>query len=130
MIHAAIMGSIERFMSVLIEHVAGNFPVWLSPTQVAIVPVLEQHQDYCVKLNQQLQEAGIRTILDVKDDSLGKRIRAHKGMLVPYVVVVGDKEVESKTLTIECREGVRLEGLTSMDFLTRVTKEIDERAIN
>ena len=130
MIHAAIMGSIERFMSIIIEHVAGAFPVWLSPTQVAIVPVSEAHEEYCATLNTKLKDAGIRTILDVSDNSLGKRIRAHKGMLVPYVLVVGDKEVEGDILTVECRDGSRLEALSPADFLARLSKEVSDRTQN
>lgn len=127
MIHAAIMGSIERFLSILIEHTAGSFPVWLAPTQVAIVPVMEKHEAYCKKLNNRLKEAGIRTTLDASDNSLGKRIRAQKEMKVPYVVVVGDKEMESDALTVECRDGAKLEGLPSADFLSRLIAEVTER---
>lgn len=130
MIHAAIMGSIERFMSIIIEHIAGAFPVWLSPTQVAIVPVNEAHEAYCEKLNSKIKDAGIRTILDSKADSLGKRIRAHKEMKVPYVIVIGDKESASDTLTIECRDGSKLEGLSPADFLARLSKEVSERTQN
>lgn len=128
MIHAAIMGSIERFLSVYIEHVAGNFPLWLSPLQVAIIPVNEVHGAYCEALNTKLADIGIRTALDARNESLGKRIRAQKEMKVPYVIVVGDKEAASDALTIECRDGSKLEGITSSDFLARLTKEITDRA--
>ncbi len=127
MIHAAIMGSIERFMSIIIEHLAGAFPLWLSPTQVAIVPVNEVHQVYCAKLEERLMASGIRTTLDARAESLGKRIRAAKEMKVPYVVVVGDKETESDKLTIECRDGSKLEELATDDFLKRLENEVSER---
>jgi threonyl-tRNA synthetase len=130
MIHAAIMGSIDRFLSILIEHTSGNFPLWLSPMQVVIVPVAEAHEDYCAKLEEKLKQSGIRTMVDAKDDSLGKRIRAAKEMKVPYVVVVGDKESASDNLTIECRDGSKLEDLSPADFLKRLEKEVSERTQN
>lgn len=112
MIHAAIMGSIERFMSVIIEHLAGNFPLWLAPTQVAIVPVGESHLPYAKKVFDALQETSIRATLDATDNSLGKRIRAHKEMKVPYVIVIGDNEVSADRLTIEARDKGKLEGVS------------------
>ncbi|MBP6884493.1 MAG: threonine--tRNA ligase [Candidatus Pacebacteria bacterium] len=129
MIHAAIMGSIERFMSTLIEHLAGNFPVWLSPTQVTIVPVLENHEEYGKSILNTLKEKGIRAKLDMGKDSLGKRIRNAKTMKVPYVIVVGDKEKESGALTVETR-GEKIEGITLTDFITKLEKEIQEKTLN
>ena len=129
MIHAAIMGSIERFMSVIIEHVAGNFPVWLSPTQVAVVPVSEKHEKSADELTQKLKQANIRAILDASGNSLGKRIRAQKEMKVPYVVVLGDKEVESGKLTVEKRDATKLEGLSADDFIKLLTEEISKRTL-
>ncbi|MBP7898762.1 threonine--tRNA ligase [Candidatus Gracilibacteria bacterium] len=128
MIHAAIMGSIERFMSTLIEHLAGNFPVWLSPTQVTIVPVLENHEEYGQTILKALKEKGIRAKLDMGKDSLGKRIRNAKTMKVPYVIVVGDKEKESGALTIETR-GEKIEGITLTDLITKLEKEIKEKTL-
>ena len=136
MIHAAIMGSIERFMSTLIEHLAGNFPVWLSPTQVTIVPVLEAHEDYGQTILDALKERGIRAKLDMSKDSLGKRIRNAKNTKVPYVIVVGDKEKESCALTIETRsltgsgQAEKIEGITLGDFIAKVEKETKERTLN
>ncbi len=137
MIHAAIMGSIERFMSNLIEHLAGNFPLWLSPTQVTIVPVLEGHAEYGDMILKSLRDAGIRANLDMGKDSLGKRIRNAKGMKVPYVIVIGDKEKESGALTIETRvptqgsgQGEKIEGMKLEDFVSKVQKETIERTLN
>ena len=109
MIHCAVMGSIERFMSTLIEHLAGNFPLWLSPTQVAIVPVRETHTPYADEIFKTLKAKDIRVTLLDGDDSLGKRIRKAKTDKVPYVIVIGDKETESGVLTIETRENDKLE---------------------
>ncbi len=129
MIHAAIMGSIERFMSTLIEHLAGNFPLWLSPTQVTVVPVLEEHEAYGQEILKTLKEKGIRAKLDMGKDSLGKRIRNAKTVKVPYVIVVGDKEKDSGTLTVETR-GDKLEGITLEDVTKRLEKEIAGKTLD
>ena len=129
MIHAAIMGSIERFMSTLIEHVAGAFPLWLSPVQVAIVPVSEEQAEYADTLYKSLKEKGIRISLEDGKDSLGKRIRAAKTMKVPYVIVLGNKEKDSGLLTVETR-GEKIEGISPDDFIARVEKEIKEKTLN
>ncbi len=129
MIHAAIMGSLERFMSIMIEHLAGNFPVWLAPQQITIVPVLENHNDYAFEILNVLKEHGIRAKVDATNESLGKRIRGAKTMKIPYVIVVGDKEKDSQTLTVETR-GDKLEGITLEDFTNRLQNEIVNRILN
>jgi threonyl-tRNA synthetase len=105
MIHAAIMGSIERFMSILIEHTAGNFPLWLSPEQIRVIPVADAHHAYAQHVYDGLIDIGIRATLDTSNDSLGKRIRNAKTDKLPYLVVIGDKEVEAKNITLESRSG-------------------------
>ena len=130
MFHCAIMGSIERFMSVLIEHVAGNFPAWLSPTHVSVVPVSEKHEAVARELVEKLKASNLRVILDAGGNSLGKRIRAQKEMKVPYVIVIGDKEVESGNLTIEKRDGGKIEGITVDTFITQLNSEVSERLLN
>lgn len=130
MIHAAIMGSIERFMSTLIEHLAGNFPLWLSPKQVVIVPVkTDLHTSYADELYKKLHEHGIRVSLDDGKDSLGKRIRNAKTDKVPYVVIIGDKEKESGNLTIETR-GEKIEGISTEDFIKKLNEEIQNKTLN
>jgi threonyl-tRNA synthetase len=127
MIHAAIMGSIERFMSILIEHTAGNLPTWLSPLQVRILPVSEKNADYAEKIRAELKAAGIRA--DVEgDDSLGKRIRAAKMQKLPYVLVVGDAEMEAGTVTPESRDAGKLELMSVADFAAKVQEEIKTRS--
>lgn len=105
MIHCAIMGSIERFTAVLIEHLGGNFPLWLAPEQVHIIPVAEIHQEYTDQVFQALKAVGIRVHMDASKDSMGKKIRAAKQAKIPYFIVIGDKEVEAKNVTIEDRSG-------------------------
>lgn len=105
MIHSAIMGSIERFAAVLIEHLAGNFPLWLAPVQVRVLPIGEKHRTYAQDVYTALKEAGVRAELDAADESLGKRIRSCKTDKLPHYIVLGDAEVETKTVTLESREG-------------------------
>jgi len=103
--HCAIMGSIERFTAVLFEHTGGNFPLWLAPEQVRIVPVSEKHHEYATKVYQALKAIGIRASLDDSNESMGKKIRGAKKDKLPYFVVVGDTEVTNKTVTLERRDG-------------------------
>ena len=127
MIHAAIMGSIERFMSTLIEHTAGVFPAWLSPVQVAIVPVRENHEEEAKKISDLLTASDIRVEIFNGDVSLGKRIHAAKAMNTPFVIVLGDKEVSSQTLTIENRDGSKTENITASDFLKNIKELIEKK---
>ena len=129
MIHAAIMGSIERFLSILIEHVAGAFPVWLSPIQVSIVPVSEKQNEYAEQIKAALREKNIRVEMRAENDSLGKRINGAKAQKIPYVIVVGGKEQEANTITVETRTE-KLQGISLQDFIQKVEKEIKERALN
>ncbi len=105
MMHCAIMGSIERFTAVLIEHLGGNFPLWLAPVQVAIIPVSEVHDAYATQVHQALRAIGIRADYYGDNDSMGKKIRTAKQAKLPYFVVIGDKEVEAKNVTLESRDG-------------------------
>ncbi|OGI63751.1 threonine--tRNA ligase [Candidatus Nomurabacteria bacterium RIFCSPLOWO2_01_FULL_41_21] len=125
MIHAAIMGSIERFLSIIIEHYAGAFPTWLAPVQVSIVPVRENHIEEAQKVYNTLKENDIRVELEDGDESLGKRINHAKAQKIPYVVVLGDKEVSSGTLTIEGRESKT--EMSAEDFLAKLKEEIKEK---
>ncbi len=127
MIHAAIMGSIERFLSVAIEHFAGAFPVWLAPVQAAIVPVGEKFSAYAEEVRAALMKAGIRTELDEANESLGKRIRAAEVMKVPYILVVGEKEEGNKSVNVRSRGGSEQE-MPLAEFMENVGREIREKA--
>lgn len=105
MIHRAIAGSLERFMSIIIEHFAGSFPVWLSPVQAVLLPVGGAHKEYAREILGELKKRGVRAELDERDESLGKRIRDARVAKTPYLLVVGEKEVSSNTVTAEGREG-------------------------
>jgi threonyl-tRNA synthetase len=127
-IHRAISGSLERFIGVAIENFAGAFPAWLHPTQVTILPISEKHISFAGDLEKTLKAAGVRVELDARNESLGKKIRAAKEMKVPYIIVLGDKEVESQKLTIETRTA-KLEGMTSAEFVEKITSEIKNRSL-
>lgn len=119
MIHRAVAGSLERFMSIIIEHFGGAFPAWIAPVQVVVLPVGGAHKEYAENIVKELKECNVRVQLDERDESLGKRIRDTKLQKIPYLLVVGDKEVESGTVTAEGREGT-LGALTIRDFLTHL----------
>ncbi len=125
MIHRAIAGSLERFMAIMIEHFAGNFPLWLSPTQLAIIPVADAHAPYATAVAETLREAGFRVNLDTSNDSMGKKIRSAKQMRLPYFIVIGDKEVESQTITLESRDTGTAEVLTIEELVTKLTTEVN-----
>ena len=128
-IHRAPLGTHERFIGFLIEHFEGSFPVWLSPVQVTVIPVrADKHTDFAKSLVASLKEKNIKVQLNDSDDSLGKRINSTKAQKVPYVIVVGDKEIESNMLTIETRSDKVILSLDS--FIEKVEKEIKEKTLN
>ncbi len=105
MIHAAIMGSIERFLSILIEHYAGAFPLWLSPIQVMIIPIAERHNEFSDEVAKQLSDAGIRVEVDTKSESMQKKIRNAQKQKIPYMLIIGDQEIEKKEVNVRSRDG-------------------------
>lgn len=126
-IHRAPLSTHERFMAFLIEHYAGVWPLWLSPVQVKVLPVSEKHAAYGMEVYRALKEAGIRAELDDANESLGKKIRNAKTEKVPYLFVVGDKEVESKTVTVENRK--ESEGAKPLEeTIRRLREEIQRRS--
>jgi threonyl-tRNA synthetase len=125
-VHRSSIGAIERLMAFLIEHYAGAFPLWLAPVQVLILPISDTHNDYAKQIFDELKRMGIRTEINLDNETLGKKIRAGKTQKIPYLVVIGDKEVSSQTLTAEGRTE-KLEGLTVADFITRLQTEIKEK---
>ena len=127
MIHAAIMGSIERFLSVLIEHVAGDFPLWLSPVQVKIIPVRENHNEYAKKVFEMLRENNIRVELDDADSNLGGKVRDAKTNKIPYWIVIGDKEIEANKVTLESRDSGQLGQISESEMLAKFLEEIKNK---
>lgn len=128
MIHRAIAGSLERFMVVMIEHFAGAFPLWLSPEQVRVLTVSEKHYEYAKEVTEALSHADLRVEFDESDESLGKKIRNAKTAKVPYFLVIGDKEAESRNVTLESRDGTSTT-LTPHELIERLSTEIRSRTI-
>jgi threonyl-tRNA synthetase len=127
MIHSAIMGSIERFTAVLLEHTAGVLPLWLSPVQTRVLPVSEKHNAYAKEVADALRAANIRADIDDANESLGKKIRNAKTEKIPYLLVVGDKEVEAKTISVDSRDYGKLDTSSLSDFITKASEEIKAR---
>jgi threonyl-tRNA synthetase len=123
MIHKALLGTLDRFMGVYIEHTAGNFPLWMAPVQVSIITVGEEQNAYAQDICNALKASGIRATFDSSNESLGKKIRASKQEKLPYFVVIGAKEVEANMVTLEKREGGN-ESLTKEGLLERLLLEI------
>ncbi|MBI3331514.1 threonine--tRNA ligase [Candidatus Peregrinibacteria bacterium] len=129
MIHAAIMGSLERFLSIFIEHHAGLFPLWVAPVQVALLPVAAPHEDYARTIESQLQEEGIRTQYLDPAESLGKRIRAGETMKIPYILVMGDKEVSDKAVAVRNVKSKQQVTVPFSEFLKKTEDDIAERRL-
>ncbi|MBP6859397.1 MAG: threonine--tRNA ligase [Candidatus Magasanikbacteria bacterium] len=127
MVHAAIMGSIERFLSILIEHHAGAFPVWVSPVQVQLAPVSSKHVDGARILLKELSEAGIRVGIDEADETIGNKVRKAAGQKIPYIVVVGDKELGGEPWMIRVRGQKDQIKMEKAEFVQKVQVEIKEK---
>ena len=127
--HRAIYGSFERFLGILIEHYAGKFPLWLMPTQVVILPIADRHTEHAQKLNEMLLQSGIRSVINSKQESLQSKIRDATLQKVPFMGIIGDKEVESTNnlVSIRTREGEDLGQLPIFDFSKKVTEQIDKK---
>ena len=126
MIHRAILGSFERFIGILTEHYAGEFPMFIAPTQVAIVPIAEPHQAYAKELSDKLLDIGADSEIFAKNESLNKRIRTAEKGRVPMIIVIGDEEVEHKTIAVRDRRSREQYNLSENEFLMMIMKKINE----
>lgn len=129
MIHKALLGSIERFLSVYIEHTLGNFPIWLSPLQVRVIPIADRHLDFAEELVSMLREHGVRVDIDNNTKNMNKKIRDAQIEKINYMVVIGDKEVKSNLLTIRKRSGENLEEVPIKDFIELVEGQIKNKEL-
>jgi threonyl-tRNA synthetase len=127
MIHRALMGSMERFMGVLIEHFGGAFPVWLSPVQVVIIPIADRHLDYAHHVVGQLKDAGLRVEVDDRGERMNAKIRDAQNQKIPYMLVVGDREVEGEGVSVRLRRGDNLGGMSVSAFLELAEEDIKNR---
>jgi len=127
MLHRAILGSLERFLGILIEEYAGTFPVWLAPVQVMVINIADRHADYASKIMRDLEQQGIRVKIDLRNEKIGFKIREHSMQRVPYLVIIGDKELEEKNITVRTQKGEDLGGLSVNDFTGLVKQSIIDR---
>ena len=129
MIHRVVFGSVERFIGILIEHFAGQFPTWLAPTQVKVLPISEKYEDYARKVTQQFEENGIRASLDERNETLKFKIRDAHMQRIPYTVIVGAKEEENGTISLRSRFAGDEGSKTIGEFVGSIREEIDSKAI-
>ncbi len=127
MIHRAILGSIERFIAVLIEHYAGNFPVWLAPTQVAVLPITDKQYEYAEQVYQQLRQQNLRVALDDRNEKVGYKIREAETKKIPYMLIVGQKEVDESTVSVRRHQQGDLGKMTVAEFVDKILDEIRKK---
>ncbi|MBN8620444.1 MAG: threonine--tRNA ligase, partial [Anaerolineae bacterium] len=129
MIHRAPFGSMERFVGILIEHFAGAFPVWLAPVQVVMIPVADRHIEYAESVANQLRKQGIRVEIDKGKSRMGGKIREARERHVPYMLIVGDKDIEAGSVSVRLRTDEDLGAMPAADFLSRITSQIESHAL-
>ena len=129
MIHRALLGSIERFIGVITEHFAGAFPVWLNPVQVKVLPITDRALGYADEIAKQLDGAGFRVEVDGRNEKIGKKIREATLEKIPYMLVVGDRDMENQTVSVRLRTGEDLGAMSLADFTARLKQDVDTKAI-
>ena len=129
MVHRVAFGSIERFIGILIEHFAGKFPVWLSPLQVKILPITDRQLPYANELYAKMKELGIRVEVDDRSEKIGYKIREAQMSKVPYMLVVGDKEVETDSLSVRSRKNGDEGSMSVAEFIAKATKEVEDKVL-
>lgn len=129
MVHRAILGSYERFLALIIEHFAGAFPLWLSPVQVKIISVSETHIDYCQKLANEFKENNIRVEIDTNNETVGNKIRKAVNEKSPYMLVIGDKEMNSEMLSIRDRGQQESREISKQDFINELKEKIENKSL-
>ena len=130
MLHRALMGSLERFFGCLIEHYAGAFPLWLAPVQIILLPITDNHTEYTDKIAKELEESGIRVEKDLRNEKIGFKIREAQLQKIPYMIVLGDKEVETSTLSVRRRRSKETRTLDLKTFLNEVNEAVKNRTID
>jgi threonyl-tRNA synthetase len=130
MLHRAIVGSLERFIGILIEESAGALPTWLAPIQVAILNITDAQAEYAQSVAQKLQNHGIRIHLDLRNEKITYKIREHSMQKMPYLLVVGDKEMASGAVAVRARGGQDLGSMSLDDFMLKITEDISQKSLN
>jgi len=128
MLHRAILGSIERFIGVLIEHHAGAFPLWLAPVQAVVLNITDRQAGFCEEVAKSLQDKGFRVDLDLRNEKIGFKIREHTLQRTPYLLVIGDREMENRSVAVRTRGGEDLGSMPLDALIQRFEKEVVERA--
>ena len=128
MIHRVVLGSIERFIGVITEHYAGAFPLWLAPVQVKVLPVTERAHEYANAINQKLNDANLRSEADLRSEKLGYKIREAQMQKIPYMLVVGDRDMENSTVSVRTRKGDDLGAMSLDAFLGKCLSEIASKS--
>jgi threonyl-tRNA synthetase len=129
MIHRAILGSLERFIGILIEETAGLLPTWLAPKQVVVMNITDSQADYVQEVVNKLKQRGVRVVSDLRNEKIGFKIREHTLKRVPYLLVVGDKEIEANEVAVRTRKGDDLGKFDVDAFVTKIEQEIAERVV-
>ncbi|PHM39004.1 threonine--tRNA ligase [Xenorhabdus mauleonii] len=124
MLHRAMLGSVERFIAILIEHYAGALPTWLAPHQIAIMNISEKQTDFCIALHDKLKAQGLRVKLDIRNEKIGYKIRENTLMKIPYLIVIGNAEVESNQLSLRMGTGEDVGRIDIADFISLVSNDI------
>jgi len=129
MVHRALLGSLERFFGVLIEHYAGAFPLWLAPVQVEVIPVAERHQSYGHEVAEKLRAKGLRVHVDDRSEKMNYKIREAQVQKVPYMLVVGDKEIAARSVSVRHRQAGDLGPMDVEDLGAKIARLAAERAL-
>ncbi len=125
MIHRVVFGSIERFIAILTEHYAGAFPTWLSPVQVKILPLIDKHVEYALKVQKELEDKGIRVEVDARNEKIGYKIREARLEKVPYMLIIGDKELENNAVAVRSRKDGDIGAILVSEFIDKILKEVE-----
>ena len=125
MVHRAILGSLERFIGVLIEHYAGAFPLWLSPVQAVIVPIADRHIEYAEQIQNKLVNQGYRVEVDSRSERMNLKIRNAQLQKIPYMLIVGDKELEQETASVRLRSGTDMGAMPLSDLISHMDQDLE-----
>ncbi len=127
MLHRAVLGSLERFIGILIEEYSGTFPLWLAPVQVIVMNIASRHEEYAEKVRQELEKQGYRVKIDLRNEKIGFKIREHSMQRIPYLLIIGDKELEDQTIAVRSQKGDDLGSLSINTLVEMLSKEIADK---
>lgn len=129
-VHRVIYGSMERFIGILIEHFAGKFPFWISANQIGIVPVRDEHIDYANRIAEKIRMSGLRASVDTSEGTMGNKIKSFRKKLLPYIIIVGEKEIENNTISLRVRTGKQINDISLDSFISQCKKMVENHSID